>query len=800
VDEMIRVSQLHKFFNKGKLNEIHVINNTNLTFPETGLVAITGPSGCGKTTLLNVIGGLDKVDAGTIEFDQTVLRGYHPAQWDIVRNQYVGYIFQNYNLIQDKTVYENVEIALNMAGLYDKDEIEKRINYVLTSVGMYNYRRRNVLALSGGQQQRVAIARAIAKNPKVVLADEPTGNLDANNTFEVMSIIKKISQTCLVILVSHERELVDFYADRVIELSDGVVTKDYENEGNRTLEHIDDRNIYLQDLTSIDVEGPINAQVFYENELTDKPEVKFVYFNNTLFVKVDSKTKVKYLTNESEIQLLNEHYKKPETNDASKYTFDLHQFGEIKQMIRRSFIRFRDTLKSGFRKVFGKRKFFGKLFLLAYFAISGLVVFNLASLGNLTKVDETQFLNTAKDLLAVQQNDSMTQEKFDQLFGLSSIEYAMPYQNGVYASVFYTDLYQGASMRYYNTQVLVYPVSKSFAGDVEVVSGKLPEDKYEIAIDEWIADKILESKVISDIGVVDYTSLLGAYINNGDFNIEIVGVVSTSSPIAILTDNNIEYFIAHSNYQTIGSAEGEYTIDTGRTLQNANEVLVHTGMGVLGEDITLLGETFTIVGLYSSDSMYYPLISNEDSVWLRLQTMFDSSDTNTFLFKPVDMASAISNVEALGLTATDSYAVARAEYIDALQMQVSSRVQTILITLAGIIVYIFFIMRSSMLSRIKEIGIYRSIGATKKDIYKIFFSEILAFTTVGSLTGYLFMAYVVNRVQNMIQDFVSVFYFPIQLFVGGIVLIYAVNILFGMLPVMNLLRKTPSEINAKFDI
>ena len=124
---MIRLHNLQKYYNRGKLNEIHVIDNTSLTFPEIGLVALTGPSGCGKTTLLNVIGGLDKVDSGKISFDNVELVGYHPAEWDIVRNQYVGYIFQNYNLVPDKTVYENIEIALNMAGLYDKHKIEERI-------------------------------------------------------------------------------------------------------------------------------------------------------------------------------------------------------------------------------------------------------------------------------------------------------------------------------------------------------------------------------------------------------------------------------------------------------------------------------------------------------------------------------------------------------------------------------------------------------------------------------------------------------------------------------------------------
>jgi len=176
--------------------------------------------------------------------------------------------------------------------------------------------------------------------------------------------------------------------------------------------------------------------------------------------------------------------------------------------------------------------------------------------------------------------------------------------------------------------------------------------------------------------------------------------------------------------------------------------------------------------------------------------------TEAIYFYSDDIDKAIDDINTLDseYEAFNSYESQRNYSIDQQRENVAARIQSIVITLVGIVIYIFFMMRSSMLSRIKEIGIYRSIGATKRDIFKIFLGEIFWFTTLGSLTGYLAMSLLINRIQNMLGDIISIFYFPIYYFVGGIIAIYLINIIFGLLPIFTLLNKTPSEINAKFDI
>ena len=191
---MIKLVKVNKYFNRRKRNQMHIINNTSLELGDNGLVAILGSSGSGKTTLLNAIGGLDKVNSGKIYINGKKITHKRAYTVDKIRNLNMGYIFQDYKLLENMSVYDNVALSLKMMGIKNKKEIQKRVNYVLEAVKMYRYRNRPAKMLSGGEKQRVAIARALVKNPSIVIADEPTGNLDSKNSLQVMNIIKAISK------------------------------------------------------------------------------------------------------------------------------------------------------------------------------------------------------------------------------------------------------------------------------------------------------------------------------------------------------------------------------------------------------------------------------------------------------------------------------------------------------------------------------------------------------------------------------------------------------------------------------
>ncbi len=217
--ELINVSKIYKT----KSEDVHALNKVNLYFPNKGLVFVTGKSGSGKTTLLNVIGGLDDFSEGEIIIKDKSTKDFTKADYDSYRNTFLGFVFQEYNLLDNMTIAKNISLATELQGLKDNP---KRVEEILKEVDLVDIGNRKPQELSGGQRQRVAIARAIIKNPDIILADEPTGALDTANGIQVINLLKKLSKTKLVIVVSHNLELANQYADRIIELEDGNVKSD----------------------------------------------------------------------------------------------------------------------------------------------------------------------------------------------------------------------------------------------------------------------------------------------------------------------------------------------------------------------------------------------------------------------------------------------------------------------------------------------------------------------------------------------------------------------------------------------
>ena len=221
---MIQIKNIVKDYLAGE-NQVHALKDVSINFRNNEFVSILGPSGCGKTTMLNIIGGLDKYTSGDIVINGVSTKEYKDKDWDAYRNHYIGFIFQSYNLINHLSILENVELALSIAGI-SKSEKRKRAIKALKEVGLENQVNKRPNQLSGGQMQRVAIARAIVNEPKIILADEPTGALDSETSVQVMDILKKISDKYLIIMVTHNENLAKEYSTRIINILDGELTVD----------------------------------------------------------------------------------------------------------------------------------------------------------------------------------------------------------------------------------------------------------------------------------------------------------------------------------------------------------------------------------------------------------------------------------------------------------------------------------------------------------------------------------------------------------------------------------------------
>lgn len=292
---MLQLIDVKKIY-KTKAGDVAALDGVSLLFPETGMVFVTGKSGSGKTTLLNVIGGLDGIDGGEILVYGKKFSEFSASEYDSYRNTLIGFIFQEYNLLPDYNIEKNVGIADELQGKKtDKEGLER----VLSSVGIDSFEGRKPGQLSGGQKQRVAIARALIKNPKIIMADEPTGALDSVTGIQVVEELKRLSKEKLVIVISHDLELAKKYADRIIRLVDGKVVEDVTIEEQELKENVIESNEAItvksgSDLSS--AEKDLVAQAIKNKKsivVTHKPTIKIKKPTNEGDIKTsDEKVKL----------------------------------------------------------------------------------------------------------------------------------------------------------------------------------------------------------------------------------------------------------------------------------------------------------------------------------------------------------------------------------------------------------------------------------------------------------------------------------------------------------------------------
>lgn len=796
---MITLQNVDKSFNK---NKIHVINNISLEFENNGLVAILGPSGCGKTTLLNCIGGLDKIKKGKIFVNNQKISSKIPYKVDKIRNLNIGYIFQDYKLIENISVYDNIAIVLKMIGIKDKKEIKKRVEYVLDKVGMLRYKRRPANMLSGGERQRVGIARAIVKDPEIILADEPTGNLDSKNSLEIMKIIKSISKDRLVILVTHEQNLAKFYASRIIELKDGSIIKDYVNDNVNELDYEIDNNFYLKDFKYKNklTRENLDIDIYSNNE--DKIKLDIVIKNGNIYIKSNTKEKVEVVDDNSSIEFIDDHFKKIDKSEIEKYEFNFKDI--INKNIKKKYSSILNPFTliiQGFKKVFDF-PILKKILLIGFFISGMFIMYSIASISSTFNIKDEDFVSMNKNYLVVEQNKLSVKDYLD-YEKISGVDYILPGNSIVE--------FEFKNNDYYQTSTSSLPISGSLS-DISIIKkedlilGRMPENEYEILVDKLTIKKMLkENESFQMVGILDFKDMLNKELTLSNMNsFKIVGITDLKSPSIYVNKNLfINALYSHNSEEKIifdyALFNDKITLKEGKNPENDYEIIVNINnkeiMPLNKETNLKINDVkLKVVGYYDSKYDYDYYFTNNNTIKYNL---IENGKNLVILSNNKD--DTMSKFRDLNLNIKNSYDYSKAKYKEQIKERNTSTIIVSGIMLLISLIEMLLMIRSSFLSRIKEIGILRAIGVKKVDIYKMFYGEIFAITTLASLPGLIFMAYILKTISK-IPMIGSLFLInPITIIIS-ILLVYLFNLIIGLIPVFNVVRKTPASILSRHDL
>ena len=816
---MIQIEKVNKYFNKGKANEIHVINNTTMTLPDKGIVCFLGPSGCGKTTLLNAIGGLDKVDSGTIRIDGRRITRFSSSRIDSIRNARIGYIFQNFNLLDDRTVFENVAIALRMIGIRDRTTVTARVRYCLEKVGIDQYRNKLAGSLSGGQRQRVAIARAIVKNPGIIIADEPTGNLDSNNTLEIMNIIKTISKDRLVILVTHERNIAEFYSDHVAEMKDGKIIKAYSNDSSRYLDYQLENKIYLKDMAVHKgfTQDDVKVNVYSDEER--QADIKVVIRGNNLYINTGGMLNV--VDETSNIEMVDEHYTAMDERYFEENDFDYTACLPSKYKVRyRSVYRLTNMISSGWKTVKSFKRS-RKVLMLGFVFAAMFAFMAVSNVMGLIDIKPVDYRTTNGSYITVS-NPEKSEKMLDAAAELDGVAFVMPGDTLKSITLPMDDYLQTS---YAQEELTVSLVHDSVLTEEELVAGSLPENKHEVVIDKSVIDRFLRNGSGNYVGIDTPEEFLGRRLsvpNLDDYRIS--GIADTESPSLFVDESQVMYILTNANdvedeFSYINENEGEedaiksgrvrdldltenkVTITKGREPEEAGETIaneVHEEEYELGRTInaSAAGRKLTVVGFYASDAV------DDDTYYVNADTIKEDyiyRQKNFSVFAN-DLSAAEMALDNEGMSSKVNDSTDRKAYINSRKDQLTSSIAVAVIIILISLIEMFLMLRSSFLSRIREVGTLRAIGLKKKDIYRMFTGEILVITVITAVPGIAIMYFILTQLVK-VTYFVEGLYMvtPVAAAVTfGVILLF--NLIAGLIPVFATLRKTPAQILARTDI
>ncbi len=839
---MIQLNKLDKYFNRGKKNELHVLKNIDLELPSTGFVCILGESGSGKTTLLNTIGGLDTFQGGTIAFDDLQMNKYEPKKVEALRSEKLGYIFQSYYLLQDYSVAYNVKLALSK---YDLTEEEKdaRVDYVLKQLGISRFKKKLVSKLSGGQQQRVSIARALVKSPQIILADEPTGNLDEENTIRTMSILKSISKSCLVVLVSHERRIAEFFADRIIEIRDGELVKDWENANEEGYVRGDDGNIYLPELSKVSLEQEdIAINVYQEADTTEEPiKLQMAWKNGKLYIRSDMQSDVIFAGEEAGCEISDDPRPELDLEEVEQFDYHLEKLPTKKSANLPGKEIWRIAMEN--IRMMGKKQIFVVVIMLITSVLLTLMAADFYTTVSVNPedivADDSHYIEVAiKRAGSFAESDFRRQKQdfFDKVVAIGDRKEKVFCDSANAASIKYRDLYQmsGLNANFNNFSF----VDIKNIDEKDLIAGRLPQNKDEVVLDAALAQRFMRSD--SPLAVMFHSekdfvgqtlriensqkeTLIVGISNIGEMSIFckqnlILGLASTGYDIASVEELQQAY---PDKYQNISLKDNEVMMNQSEyereksysDFQGSGEMFTNLGNGIsydnyyddFSEETTQENDTvFYITGSFPDDFSAKYVLNDNGCFQMVRDTAVSSGKCKIYIKNKEDREAAVkeiqkaakSYVEYLKVSVTIPYEAQIQQYKDARREAVGTKKLFVLLVVIVSMLMIYFTIKSNATARMEELTVYRLIGIGRRSVLKSYLIEMIlinAYTTLPAVAITSIVLHFISGIPSMGVDMT----FPWWCAVLLVALVCLVSGVISMLPVHRILSKPPAELAVK---
>ena len=831
---MLKVENLKKTYDKGTRYANGVLDGVSVELGESGFVCILGPSGCGKTTLLNAIGGLDSFDSGTLTSNEEKITRSPSNKMERLRNRDFGYIFQNYYLLSEHSAAYNVYLGLHSLNISEKEKA-KRVKDALTRVDMLRYKNKNVGELSGGQQQRIAIARAIARRPKVIFADEPTGNLDESNTLNVCSILKELSRESLIVMVTHEENIANFFADRIIRIEDGRIISDKTEWANDAMDISNKDTVYAgeyeEEKISLDKLSlrllseanaiPLDLTVIVENGRviikSKDPRVILCSDNNSKPFVAEGKKPI--IKKESFANSA-----KPSESQEDSSNGDLIQPDRKK---RKRTLKFPILFSEAKRLCSTKR--IKKIGIGAFtLLLSMMFTFAAASVISVYRISPEDYISSSSHTLrfGFERGPELTDKR---AFLDDYIKEFMVYLDGTDLDFDYIPTMSSSFNFNDSTLPQFDKLSMSFKAlsvtnlsrfdESTLIYGRMPERYDEIVLDRWVIEQALKGDGILQQTITNPKYFLGKELtaSKKTTTFKIVGISDSGEPACYMSTEAIlaigacgTEVITYSEFIRLCGDMVEIPKLTGNEC-----IVIKDNVGPSYSNFTpisaFVGSRYNLSVKTSvsgvDDSIGAKVIISDEELSPLYRSMIESLADFYVWCEDVDMAYDILNEKLpdslhnkLHVSIYNAHAIAYSDYVEDTTSRLSTRaIISVAVVLISLIM-LYLMQRSKITENLELITVYRLLGVGRVNIISIFAIENLMLTLKFALPTVLSVWGILKLISGLDIPVALALDFPLWAAASTLVAISLMRIAVAIFPLLRILSHPPARLAAKYDM